>query len=338
MRSILLLVCLWTGSATALFAQVSVVNAKGTRIDVDSSKWTLSTTHISNKNTGNVGIGNTNPSYKLDVTGKLRVTDSLLTNSARITGLGSGSVSDSLLVADPTTGIVKRISASQLNRPDSTTADNGLTLSGNNVQLGGNLVQTTTITNNTFPLTIATGGTALNITGLSAGALTDSILTINASTGKVNRINSSLLATRTAIVKTADQTSTSTTVANITDLAFAVTNGSRYNVNCHLLYTSAATGTGIRIGVTAPAGTVALNVETKNAADGTAANFEGALTASGDVVVSTATPVAATVFAGSINGLVLPTANGTVQFTFGSEVAASAVVIRAGSVCFIEPY
>jgi hypothetical protein len=72
---------------------------------------------------------------------------------------------------------------------DSTTSNNGLTQTGKNVQLGGNLIQATTITNNANPLTIATGGTALNITGLTAGATTDSLLTINATTGKINRIH-----------------------------------------------------------------------------------------------------------------------------------------------------
>lgn len=79
------------------------------------------------------------------------------------------------------------------NNIDSTTANNGLTISGKNLQLGGNLTQATTITNNANPLTIATGGTALNITGLTAGITTDSIVTINTTTGKINRINISAL-------------------------------------------------------------------------------------------------------------------------------------------------
>jgi hypothetical protein len=72
-------------------------------------------------------------------------------------------------------------------------ASNGLTKSGKSVQLGGNLTAATTITNNSNALTIATGGSALNVTGLSSGALSDSILTVNASTGRVNRVNLNLL-------------------------------------------------------------------------------------------------------------------------------------------------
>ena len=49
---------------------------------------------------------------------------------------------------------------------DSTTADNGLTMTAKNIQLGGSLIQSTTLTQNSQILTIATGGSALNITGL----------------------------------------------------------------------------------------------------------------------------------------------------------------------------
>lgn len=62
-------------------AQVSVVNRKGTITTVDSSKWTLSGSDIYNKNSGNVGLGNPSPTYKLDVTGKARITDSLVVNT-----------------------------------------------------------------------------------------------------------------------------------------------------------------------------------------------------------------------------------------------------------------
>lgn len=76
---------------------------------------------------------------------------------------------------------------------DSTTASNGITLIGKDVRLGGNLTGATTITNNSNALTFATGGTAINITGLTAGTATDSLLTINATTGRVNRIAPNLL-------------------------------------------------------------------------------------------------------------------------------------------------
>ena len=45
-------------------AQV-VITPKGTRISIDSSKWTISGANIYNKNSGNVGIGVTVPTAQL---------------------------------------------------------------------------------------------------------------------------------------------------------------------------------------------------------------------------------------------------------------------------------
>ena len=252
----LILIC----CAFQLKAQI-IINPKGTRITIDSSKWKLAGNNIFFKNTGNVGIGINNPSAQLhttstvrfqglgsnvidtkiltaDVAGNIttRLLSSLPTNADsttsnngltltgkniqlggnliqpttisineklltlatggaafNITGLTAGAVTDSILTVNTTTGRISRINISALNKIDSTTSDNGLTLTGKKVQLGGNLIQATTIANNANPLTIATGGAAFNITGLTAGATTDSILTINTTTGKINRINISAL-------------------------------------------------------------------------------------------------------------------------------------------------
>jgi hypothetical protein len=170
-------------------AQISVVNPKGTIISVDSSKWRLNGTNISNKNTGNTGIGINNPLFKLDV--------SATANPLRLLGLQNGTAgTDSLVVSQ--NGIIKKlapINSFIVNRPDSTTASNGLNLNGKDVRLGGNLLQPTTITNNTNPLTIATGGTALNITGLPVGvAATDSIVTVrNGTIRKLAPINTFII-------------------------------------------------------------------------------------------------------------------------------------------------
>lgn len=53
-------------------------------------------------------------------------------------------------------------------------ANNGLTVdaTADAVQLGGNLTKSTTITQNSYPLTIATGGTALTVSGLPATNVT----------------------------------------------------------------------------------------------------------------------------------------------------------------------
>lgn len=174
----------------ACFAQVKVVNKKGTVITIDSTNWSNSATNIYNKNIGNVGIGSTNPTYKLDITGKVRITDSLVANSSRIISLNSGSINDSLVVSDPSTGILKRISANRISgsgsSKDSTTASNGLTLTGKDVRLGGALSAATTIT------TSATNTLAL--AGLQSGTLNDSFIVADASSGLLKRISSANLA------------------------------------------------------------------------------------------------------------------------------------------------
>lgn len=71
----------------------------------------------------------------------------------------------------------------QINPDVINTADNGLTKTGANVQLGGTL---------TKPTTIATGSNPLSITGLPTGAATDNVLITDAS-GVVKSIPSATL-------------------------------------------------------------------------------------------------------------------------------------------------
>jgi hypothetical protein len=170
------------------FAQGPVVNNKGTKIILDSSKWKITGSDIINKNTGNIGIGIGTPLFKLDVFS--------LANPLRLTGLQNGASTDSLLISQ--NGVIKRlapINSFIINRPDSTTASNGLNLFGKDVRFGGNLTQATTITNNGNALTFATGGNPFNITGLITGApATDSLMVLqNGLVRKIAPLNSFLI-------------------------------------------------------------------------------------------------------------------------------------------------
>lgn len=81
-------------------AQV-VIDPKGTKIVVDSSKWKISGSNIYSKNTGNVGIGTSTPVYKLDVTA--------VSNPLRLLGLQNGNfANDSLVVVQ--NGVIKKAS------------------------------------------------------------------------------------------------------------------------------------------------------------------------------------------------------------------------------------
>ncbi len=261
-------------------AQIAIT-PKGTKILIDSSKWKINGNDIYNKNTGNVGIGTATPTAQLHTTGSIRFqgvgtnaanTNILTTDAAgnvttrtlstfpttidsttanngltltgkniqlggnliqattiatagnalNITGLTAGAATDSLVTVNTTTGKINRINSATLNKIDSTTSSNGLTLVGKDVRLGGNLTQATTITNNTFSLTIATAGTALNITGLPSGNLsTDSLVLINNTTGQLKKVEVSELQTK--IVEIFDAAGTQTLSNIFSTLNFSTT-------------------------------------------------------------------------------------------------------------------
>lgn len=125
---------------------------------------------------------------------------------------------------------------------------------------------------------------------------------------------------------------TSTTLANVTGLSFAVTAGSYYSFEFVVLFQSAATTTGLRLGLTLPAATgYSASVDIPIAADGTAGTLHGWLTSSGDSVLGSGVQAAATTYAATIRGFVLPSATGTLQVQAATEVASSAITIKQGS-------
>ncbi len=87
------------------------------------------------------------------------------------------------MVVNPTTGQLKYISASSLF--NALTFDNGLTKTGNLVELGGTLTKATTI------VTDATNN--LKITGLQSGALATDSLVVSSSDGTLKRVTAESL-------------------------------------------------------------------------------------------------------------------------------------------------
>ena len=132
---------------------------------------------------------------------------------------------------------------------------------------------------------------------------------------------------------TADVTNanaTANTLADVTGLSFPVVAGQRYAFSFYIAFTAAATTTGSRWSINGPATSLlayhsrySLTTTTETVNHGlsiynspAAANLSSAATA-GNVAV--------------IEGLLIPTANGTVIARFASEVASSAIVAKAGS-------
>lgn len=125
---------------------------------------------------------------------------------------------------------------------------------------------------------------------------------------------------------------TATGLANVTGLSFPVSSGVACRFEFLVAFRSAATTTGIRLGLTFPAATVfAGTVTSLFAADGSGALFAGALTASDDSVVSSATPAINTDYLAKVEGFIIPSANGTLQLRAATEILNSAVTVRNGS-------
>jgi hypothetical protein len=118
------------------------------------------------------------------------------------------------------------------------------------------------------------------------------------------------------------------TIADVTGLSFPVTSGVTYHFSALINYTSAATTTGSRWAINGPAATtisytskytLTATTETSNYAsayDSPAASNASSL-ATGNIAV--------------IEGIVTPSANGTITVRFASEVASSAITAKAGS-------
>lgn len=133
---------------------------------------------------------------------------------------------------------------------------------------------------------------------------------------------------RTLVTLASDQTNSTVTIANVTGLSFAVTSGTTYRFYIVIPYTAAATTTGSRWTLTGPANTLfsytskytltatTQTVNYASANDIPAAANASSLTA-GNVCI--------------IEGIITPSASGTLQVRFASEVAASAIVAKAGS-------
>jgi hypothetical protein len=133
--------------------------------------------------------------------------------------------------------------------------------------------------------------------------------------------------------------STSTTVTNTVGLSFALTAGVYYEFRFLVVFRSAATTTGIRLGMTAPAFNVfSAKVKIPIAADGAGGELQGWLTTSGDTVFGTGVQAINTDYLAEIIGVILPSANGTLQVTHATEVAASGVTVRQGSLGLLRSY
>ena len=133
----------------------------------------------------------------------------------------------------------------------------------------------------------------------------------------------------TTRVLTADLATTGTALVNIPAGTFTGAGNERINFRASLIYTAAATTTGLGVGVNAPAlSTVAARVRVDQSAT---AVQNGVITAIGGQVLGVNSG-GATVLGAEVEGSVLlPALGGDVALAFRSEVSGSAVTLKAGS-------
>lgn len=127
-------------------------------------------------------------------------------------------------------------------------------------------------------------------------------------------------------------TATTTVLATTSGMIFTLNTGVNYKFEFGVLYRSAALTTGIKIGLLFPAATVvSANVTMPTAADAAAGSWHGAITTSGDSVVSSGVEASGTTYLAQVDGTIRTTAAGNLTLQHASEVSASGVLVQAGT-------
>lgn len=121
---------------------------------------------------------------------------------------------------------------------------------------------------------------------------------------------------------------TANTIADITGLSFSVASGVKYKFKFYITYTSAATTTGARFCINGPT-TTSLYYTSNYPSSTTAMSYNNSLTTYN-------VPAASSAGSGTnsnvaiIEGIIVPSAAGTVIARFASEIASSSIIALAG--------
>lgn len=123
------------------------------------------------------------------------------------------------------------------------------------------------------------------------------------------------------------------TIQDVTGFSFSVTSGNTYYFRYYMRYNSAATTTGSRWSITAPA-TTFLSYRSEYSLTTTSKTINEGLSANDLPAASNTTSASTGANFAMVEGFINPSANGFVQARFASEVANSAITAIAG--CQLE--
>jgi flagellin-like protein len=131
----------------------------------------------------------------------------------------------------------------------------------------------------------------------------------------------------------ADQTTAaSSPLQTATNVAFALLPNATYTFTFWVVFRSASSSTGIRLGLTFPSVVqFSATVEIPITADGTAARYYGFLTFSGDQVVGPSVQAANTDYVAVIEGVIRVSVAGNLQLVFASENSGTTITLRQGT-------
>jgi hypothetical protein len=180
-----LIICIFFAGGLNLSAQIVTKKA----VDNKGTINTLldATTSVITSSGNGLTVDNTTPTNpKVELGGTLTKPTTIVTdgtNKLQVTGLDAGAATDEIITIVPATGQLRKLSASSA----SGTADNGLTKTGNNTQLGGLLTAATTITTD--------GTKTLAVAGLTAGDLATDNLVVSSAGGVLKSVAASTLLT-----------------------------------------------------------------------------------------------------------------------------------------------
>ena len=124
---------------------------------------------------------------------------------------------------------------------------------------------------------------------------------------------------------------TNNTVTPATLMSLSIPKAGLYEITAVVRFRTAATTTGIGLGIDAATGEINAQIEIPQAVAGVSSFFEGSLMSSGGIVLSASVLVVNTDYSAIIRGSYVAVGAETLHLMFRSEIASSLVTVQANS-------